>query len=103
MPSTTPTAYEYIFIDFEFRQKDGVEGNPYEVICMVALNFLTLQYIRLWADELYQLREHPFGNNENLVLVAYFASAEMNCYKALGWSWPENILDLSPRFPPSRI
>ena len=98
MPSTTPTAYEYIFIDFEFRQKDGVEGNPYEVICMVALNFRTLQYIRLWADELYQLREHPFGNNENLVLVAYFASAEMNCYKALGWSWPENILDLYAEF-----
>jgi len=98
MTQPTPTEYEYILIDFEFRQTDGLEGNPLEVICMVALNLQTRKYIHLWADELYQLKNHPFGNNENQVLVAYFASAEMNCYKSLGWSWPANVLDLFAEF-----
>lgn len=98
MTPTTPTAYEYILIDFEFRQKDGVEGNPLEVICMSSKNLTTGKYINLWADQLHLLADHPFGNNENLVLVAYFASAEMNCFKSLGWSWPANILDLFAEF-----
>ena len=33
--------YEFILIDFEFRPRDGIEGNPVEVICMVALNLRT--------------------------------------------------------------
>ena len=98
MSPTTPIAYEYILIDFEFRQKDGLEGNPIEVICMSSKNLATGEYKNLWADELFLLKDHPFGKNVNQILVAYFASAEMNCYKALGWSWPENILDLFAEF-----
>lgn len=98
MSPITENEYEFILVDFEFRQKDGMEGNPIEVICMVALNLRTRKYTRLWADELQLLKEHPFGGNQNQVLVAYFASAEMNCYKSLGWSWPANILDLYPEF-----
>ena len=98
MVSTTPTAYEYLLIDFEFRQKDGREGNPLEVICMSSKNLTTGKYINLWADQLHLLKDHPFGNKENQILVAYFASAEMNCYKSLGWSWPVNILDLFAEF-----
>ncbi len=90
--------YEFILVDFEFRPVNGVEGNPVEVICMVALNLKTKKYTRLWADELQQLQEHPFGENKNQVLVAYYASAEMSCFKSLGWSWPANILDLFAEF-----
>ncbi|WP_114652603.1 hypothetical protein [Polynucleobacter necessarius] len=31
-------------------------------------------------------------------MVAYFASAEMACFKALGWPMPKNILDLYAEF-----
>lgn len=98
MNSPNLRQYEYILIDFEFRQVGGMQGNPIEVICMVTLNLRTRKYTRLWADELYLLKEQPFGNGENQVLVAYFASAEMNCYKALGWPWPDNIVDLYAEF-----
>jgi DNA polymerase-1 len=90
--------YEFILIDFEFRPRDGIEGNPVEVICMVALNLRTGEYIRLWADDLYAITEHPFPNQHNTVFVAYFASAEMSCFQALGWSWPHRILDLYAEF-----
>ena len=36
--------FEFIFLDFEYRQIDGVEGNPIEVICMVAFNSTTNSY-----------------------------------------------------------
>ena len=98
MLPVTPTAYEYILIDFEFRPKGGREGNPPEVHCMSSKNMATGEYKNLWADELVLLKDHPFGKNENQILVAYFASAEMNCYKSLGWSWPSNVLDLFAEF-----
>jgi len=72
MSPTTTTAYEYILIDFEFRQKDGLEGNPIEVICMSSKNLATGEYKNLWADELVLLKDHPFGKNENQILVALF-------------------------------
>lgn len=90
--------YEFIFIDFEFRPIDGVEGNPLEVICMVALNLSTGVYIKLWENELNTLTAHPFGDSEKIVLVAFYASAEMSCFSALKWNWPKNILDLFAEF-----
>ena len=89
MDSINGEEYEFIFIDFEYRQVDGVEGNPIEVICMVALNSSTNTYAKLWADELVRMDDHPFGNNDKTVLVAYYASAEMACFEALGWNWPK--------------
>ena len=90
--------YKFIFIDFEYRPVDGVEGNPIEVICMVALNSSTNEYTKLWADELTSSKNHPFGDNDKTIFVAYYASAEMACFKALGWGWPHNILDLFAEF-----
>lgn len=90
--------YQLIFIDFEYRPVDGVTGNPLEVICMVALDSSTNTYTKLWADELAGLSDHPFGGNDRTILVAYYASAEMACFKALGWSWPSNVLDLFVEF-----
>jgi DNA polymerase I len=87
-----------IFVDFEFRPKDGIEGNPLEVICMVAYDSRSGKYFKLWKDELYQLSSPPFEIDSSTVLVAYFASAEMSCFEALGWAMPDNILDLFVEF-----
>ena len=92
------TGYEFILIDFEFRQIGGKEGNPIEVICMASYNTSTGEYKRIWADELYAMDDHPFKENPKAILVAFYASAEMGCYDALGWSWPDYILDLYTEF-----
>lgn len=89
---------KFIFVDFEFRPVDGIEGNPIEVICMVAFDPQTGKYYRLWKDELYRLSAPPFVIDSETVLVAYFASAEMACFEALGWAMPDYILDLYVEF-----
>lgn len=88
----------FILIDFEFRPRGGIEGNPVEVICMVALNLGTNQYVRYWADDLYAMKTPPFQCTDKTVYVAYFASAELSCFEVLGWNAPENVLDLYAEF-----
>ena len=92
------TGYEFILVDFEFRQQGGIEGNPVEVICMVSYNCTTGEYKRIWADELYKMDDNPFIGRPKAIFVAFYASAEMGCYNALGWSWPTYILDLYAEF-----
>jgi DNA polymerase-1 len=87
-----------IFLDFEYRPRDGIDGNPIEVICMVAFDASTRSYYRLWEDELRQYSKPPFVIGPETVLVAYYASAEMACFEGLGWELPENVLDLYAEF-----
>ena len=68
-----------IALDFEFRPQAGREGNPPEVICMVAHEIGTGKYHHLFQEDLYRLKAPPFPVNETVVVVAYFASAEMSC------------------------
>lgn len=85
-------------VDFEFRPIAGIEGNPIEVVCMVAREFGSDVELRLWGDQLAQLRRAPFPTGGNALFVAYGASVEAQCIKALGWTYPEQILDLYPEF-----
>src|SRR4051794_27123490 len=57
---------------------------------MVAHDLVSGQRWRLWADEL--PGKSPFP--EDALFVAYFASAEMGCFLALGWPLPAYVLDL---------
>jgi DNA polymerase I len=84
--------------DFEFRPADGVEGNLPRVICMVAREYGSRRTIRLWEDELARLTAAPFPTDKSALFVAYYASAEIGCFQALGWPEPENILDLFIEF-----
>ena len=52
----------------------------------------------MWEDELAGLRAAPFDTGPGSVIVAYFASAEMGCFEALGWKRPANIIDLYAEF-----
>jgi len=85
-------------LDFEFRPLGGQEGNTPEVICMVAYEIGTGKYHRLFQGDLYKLKAPPFPVGDTTVVVAYFASAEMACFKALGWPMPINVLDLYAEF-----
>ena len=81
--------------DFEFNGAGGDNPRP---VCMVAQEHKTGKIITLWKDELQNLSEPPFGIGKNTLFVAYYASAELGCFKALGWKFPKNIVDLYAEF-----
>lgn len=84
---------EIWFLDFEFRAPAGERPT---VHCLVAHELYSGKEIRLGADEFG--RNPPFNVGDDSLLVAYFASAEMNCFRALGWQMPVNLLDLFAEF-----
>lgn len=82
-------------VDFEFNQPTGERPSP---VCMVAREVRTNRLLRLWRDRLLQLHEPPFPTGPDSLFVAYYASAELGCFLALGWQMPSRILDLYPEF-----
>jgi hypothetical protein len=50
--------------------------------------------LNLWGDALLHRRKAPFDTGPDSVFVAYAAAAEMQCFLALGWPPPKNIIDL---------
>ncbi len=85
-------------IDFEFRPENGREGNTPEPVCLVVKDFLSGVTSRYWKDDIHSRSSAPFSVGRNAICVAYFASAEMDCFLKLGWQLPENVLDLYVEF-----
>jgi hypothetical protein len=100
-PGTPPASlgrlpFEEIWVcDFEFIAEIGHRPDP---VCMVAKEVRTGRQIRLWRDELQQHDQAPFRTDDRALFVAYFASAEISCFLALGWPVPRRILDLFAEF-----
>ena len=70
-----------VCLDFEFKAEPG---NPIsEVHCMVARCVVTGRTWRLWGDE---LKAYPFRGDE--IFIAYYASAEMACFRSPGLAAP---------------
>jgi DNA polymerase-1 len=97
-------AYRAIVVaDFEFEfgghatpdeaNKSGERPRP---VCMVAKNLLTGQVWRLWRGEFGPVPPFPIG--PDALFVAFYASAELGCFRALGWPMPARILDLFAEF-----
>src|SRR5262249_53784575 len=89
------TFIEVWILDFEFWQ---LAGERPEVLCLVAKELWSGRVIRLWRDELLTLREPPFDVGPQSLCVAYFSSAEWNCFLTLGWRLPVHVLDLYAEF-----
>ena len=84
-----------IAADFEF-EFGGYDGNRPRPVCMVARDLRTNQEWRLWRGEFGSAPPFPIG--PDALFIAYYASAELGCFKALGWSMPANIVDLYVEF-----
>lgn len=82
-------------VDFEFSAPPGEPPDP---LCMVAREFRTGRIIRLWRDDLKRLTAAPFPTGKKILVIAYYASAEMSCFIRLGWPLPVRILDLFTEF-----
>ncbi len=81
-------------VDFEFHPVNCKEGNPPFPVCMVVREWPPGLTTRYWHDELHEMNSAPFPTGEKALWVAYYASAEMDCFKVLGWALPVNLLDL---------
>jgi DNA polymerase-1 len=86
-------------VDFEFAADDGERPAP---VCMVAHELRSRRLIWLWRDELQACVLPPFETDADRLFVAYFASAELGCFLALGWAIPARILDLYVEFRAQR-
>src|SRR5271170_1464494 len=63
---------------------------------MVAKDLQTGQCWKIWRGEFGT--SPPFPVDDETLFVAYYASAELGCFKALGWPTPTRILDLYVEF-----
>ena len=82
-------------IDFEFRAPDGNRPVPY---CLVGREMWSGQLIRLWGGELV-VGQPPFDPiKPKTLFVTYYASAEVACFRALGWPMPRRVLDLHAEY-----
>jgi len=85
-------------VDFEFHPLNCREGNPPVPVCLVVRRWPCGTTQRYWQTELSEMLIAPFPTGETALCVAYFASAEIDCFNTLGWSRPMNLLDLYPEF-----
>jgi len=86
------------FVDFEFHPARCHEGNPPVPVCMVVREWSSGHTRRYWQDELQLMGSAPFPTCDRALCVAYFASAEMDCFQVLGWALPTHLLDLFAEF-----
>ena len=84
-----------IVADFEFEFGGQAGGQP-RPVCMVAKDLTSGQTWRVWRGEF--TPQPPFPTGPDALFVAYYASAELGCFRALGWPTPANVLDLFTEF-----
>jgi DNA polymerase-1 len=104
MLDTLPFRY-LVAVDFEFEfgghasfEEAGRSGERPRPVCMVAKELRSGQEWRMWRDELLAATRPPFPIGPDALFVAYYVSAELGCFRALGWPMPTNILDLFVEF-----
>ena len=76
-------------VDFEFVANPGERPVP---VCLVAWELRSGRKLRLWADQFGPWPPFPVGPES--LFIAYYASAELGCFRALNWPAPARILDL---------
>jgi hypothetical protein len=84
-----------IAADFEFEVGAGERPRP-----VLAKDLRSSQEWRLWRDEFGAMP--PFPTGADALFTAFYASAELGCFKALGWPMPANVLDLFIEFRNAR-
>jgi DNA polymerase I len=80
-------------IDFEFTTGTGENPQP---VCLVAKEIGTGRLVRRWQDQLGP--RPPFEVDDNTLIVAYYAPAELGCFLTLDWPIPSRVIDLYAEF-----
>jgi len=79
---------EIVTMDFEFYGSDGDRPTP---ICYVAHEQRSGGKHKLWRDQFGPAPLPPI--RPDVLVTAYFASADLNCYRVIDWPMPARILD----------
>jgi DNA polymerase family A len=95
LPFENPVAVDF---EFEFGGHKSLEeasrsGERPRPVCMVAKHLRTGQTWRIWLGEFGPQLPFPID-----VLIAFYASAELGCFRALGLPFPTYVLDLFTEF-----
>jgi hypothetical protein len=88
-----PAFREIVLADFEFETGIGERPVP---VCCVAKELRSGRTFRIFQGEFGTAP--PYATGPNVLFCAYYASAELGCYRALEWPMPERILDLFCEF-----
>jgi DNA polymerase family A len=88
-----PGFREIVLVDFEFEIGQGERPVP---VCLVAHELCSGRKFRIFQDQFGAAP--PYAAGPDVLFVAYYASAELGCYRVLGWPMPERILDLFTEF-----
>jgi hypothetical protein len=81
-------------VDFEFTAPPGHRPRP---LCVVARELLSGRLVRRWLEG-EDAGAPPYGTGPDVLLVAYYSSAEWGCHLALDWPIPVRVLDLYAEF-----
>jgi DNA polymerase I len=84
---------EVVVADFEFAAITGERPDP---VCLVAHELKSGRRFRVWKDQFGSAP--PYEAGPDVLFVAFYASAELGCYRVLGWPMPPRILDLFIEF-----
>ena len=96
---SAPNFSDGIFLaDFEFHPARGREGNRPVPVCMVVREWPSGRTRRYGQADLHRMTTAPFPTGDSALWVAYYASAELDCFHVLGWTPPTNVLDLFTEF-----
>ena len=85
--------HEVVVVDTEFTIAAGERPVP---VCLVAHELRSGRRFRIFEHDFRPTP--PYATGPDVLFVAYFASAELGCYRALGWPMPERVLDLFVEF-----
>ena len=96
--------FRYIVpVDFEFEfgghasfEEANRSGERPRVVCMVAKELRSGQEWRLSRGEFGP--RPPFPTGADALIVPYYGSAELGCFRTLSWDRPANVLDLFVEF-----
>jgi len=88
-----PGFREIVLADFEFEIGQGERPVP---VCLVAHELTSGRTFRIFQDQFGTAP--PYAAGPDVLFVAYYASAELGCYRVLGWPMPRRILDLFTEF-----
>ena len=80
--------------DFEFHAPDGHRPEP---LCLAAREVRSGRVVTIWLTD-DPPATPPFAIGPDGLFIAFYASAELGCFLALGWPMPERILDLFAEF-----
>ena len=84
---------EVVLADTEFTTLTGERPDP---VCLVAHELRSGCRFRIWQDQFGSTP--PYATGPDVLFIAYYASAELGCYRVRSWPMPERILDLFVEF-----